>query len=595
MAKSVKRKTKKLILGDDAIESSDADWLGFKIPATELAKQLYEISKSSGVCCGIVGRWGSGKSSFMKLMNEYIRKESGWKKVDVVWFTAWDPGGLQDLGDAMLYHFFRDIAEGEKDMVKAFQSLQEALRIRKSLKEHARRVLEDVSEALPTTGRAVTKIASGLIGEFDSPIKVQRSFQELMDWLEKEDRAVFFFIDDLCRATGEQIRDLLSELKLYISHRRIVAVLAYDEDYVLSALKPPVLPHGIDPKKYLEKIITIKRNVPVPKPSDLFNYATHLINSASDLKESREVAFHATILADNNPRRLKNIILTFVQLISNVDFLSTRHEHTASYLTTALFVSAVTYMGFLTNLRVRDAIEFGTDSEVEVAIKDVIRNDPSKSEEGKNLIRALELLSPMSKGILSLLRLYTGSLARQEEAQLESEKEETFDWSHSLIPILGSAAMQGFKSTPKIAKFSQEITVPPLTKTKTLKAGDKKRPEMILRFIQHLDLGSDICLLSWKKNNIAVLTTSSLYIARSPPFMILDEFFNNCAQFAAEGDFALWIIDDRNLLEEVRIERLLKKAQKMSKGLRHMFIFQYTPRSKITYLVEFLLNASRAK
>jgi predicted KAP-like P-loop ATPase len=296
MAKSVKRKTKKLILGDDAIESSDADWLGFKISATELAKQLYEISKSSGVCCGILGRWGSGKSSFMKLMNEYIRKESGWKKVHIVWFTAWGPGGIQDLGDAMLYRFFQEVAGKRRETKGAFRELQVALRIRRSLKERIRQAIRDTSTALPPAPQAAATAVSGLIEELDAPLKVQRSFEKLMDWLEKEDRAVFFFIDDLCRATGEQIRDLLSELKLYISHRRIVAVLAYDEDYVLSALKPPVLPQGIDPKKYLEKIITIKRNVPVPRFDDVRIYAEHLIRSVSNLKKNEpEVAFHAAV------------------------------------------------------------------------------------------------------------------------------------------------------------------------------------------------------------------------------------------------------------------------------------------------------------
>ncbi|MCX6659133.1 MAG: P-loop NTPase fold protein, partial [Candidatus Bathyarchaeota archaeon] len=97
----------------DPVESFEFDLLDFKIPAIELAKDLYEISKTSGVCCGVVGSWGSGKSSFMKLMDEHVLKEHT-GKVHTAWFTAWDPGGAHDLGDAMLHSLFRELVEGNK-------------------------------------------------------------------------------------------------------------------------------------------------------------------------------------------------------------------------------------------------------------------------------------------------------------------------------------------------------------------------------------------------------------------------------------------------------------------------------------------------
>ncbi len=230
---SVKQKVKeeearKLVRGDDAIEDFEADWFDFKTPASALADHLYLISKSSGVCCGIFGSWGSGKSSFMKLMGRHIRKEYS-ANICVAWFTAWDPGGIEDLGDAMLYRFFHDVAKGEKDLIGSFKELQQALGIRKSLRERARQALSVVSEAVPETAtKTIMNVASGLLGELDSPGKIKESFDKLMEWLEKNDKSVFFFVDDIDRATGEQIRDLLSELKVYVSHRRIVVVLGYD-------------------------------------------------------------------------------------------------------------------------------------------------------------------------------------------------------------------------------------------------------------------------------------------------------------------------------------------------------------------------------
>ena len=95
----------KLVFGDTAIREVSSDYFNFGEPASLLVDQLVMVSKTSAVCCGIVGPWGSGKSSFMNLMDEAIRKKYS-VNAFVSWFTAWDPGGIEDLGDAMLYRPF---------------------------------------------------------------------------------------------------------------------------------------------------------------------------------------------------------------------------------------------------------------------------------------------------------------------------------------------------------------------------------------------------------------------------------------------------------------------------------------------------------
>jgi hypothetical protein len=259
-----------------------------------------------------------------------------------------------------------------------------------------------------------------------------------------------------------------------------------------------------------------------------------------------------------------------------------------------LFASAAAYMGFLGNDKFRDALEMGNEQEVAVAIRELVKNDPSKSEEGRILIDAIDLLQSLPGRTLSELRLHAGFIISESEVSRGVPPEETFDWSHSLIAILKSAAMQGFRLSTKTAESSQEVVVPPMTKTKSLKTVYKREPETIGEYtiaecIE--DMRSNTCVLSWKKNNIVVAPTSSMR-AR---YVVVREFFNNCARMAAEGDFVLWIIDDQGVYGEAMVEELLKRAREMSKGLKHSFVFQYTPRSKITYLVEFLLNVSRAK
>ena len=134
--------------------------------------------------------------------------------------------------------------------------------------------------------KALTSVASGLIGELDAPTKVKDSFDKLNYWLEKNQRTVFFFIDDIDRATGEQIKEILSEIKTYVSVRRIIVVLGYDERYILDSLKD-VLPVGIDPKNYLEKIVSIGKRLPLPRNYEITEYGESLLGALIKLSEER--------------------------------------------------------------------------------------------------------------------------------------------------------------------------------------------------------------------------------------------------------------------------------------------------------------------
>lgn len=599
-AKKRKKKPKKLVQGDDAIDGFEADWLDFRVPAIELAKQLYTISKSSGVCCGIIGPWGCGKSSFMKLMEEYIQKESSWENVHVAWFTAWDPGGIQDLGDAMLYHFFRDVAGENQHIADAFKELQEALGIRRSFRERARRVVEGVSGTLPTTGRAAAVIASSLLGELDAPMKVQRSFDKLMNWLEKETRTVFYFVDDIDRATGDQIRDLLSELKLYISHRRIVAVLGYDEDYVLNALKPPVLPPGIDPKKYLEKIVTIRRNVPIAKEDDLSTYAENLIKPLLDLPREADVkrlSMLASVLSSNNPRRLKNIVLTFTQLASSVGSDMFSFDYLASFL----IISAAAHMGFLANSSIRKALIEGMEDDIVSAIQEFAKENPTKGDEATAMINTVRSIAPRFRiGSLEALRLYEESeLARAEGTGRTREiaSERAFDWNNSFLPIISTAAMRGFEISREIVEFSSKIVVPPSTKAKGSSPTVEELPETIrLVLLRRVSGGPQLrsFALSWDKGDMIVLLTSSFTSVRHPREATapINSFFNESSRFVVEKSFVLWIIDDRAFLGKRVIERYIQRAREISKGLKHPFIFLCTPASKISSLLTYLLSVT---
>jgi hypothetical protein len=500
---SGKAENKSLVSGDDAIESFNEDWLGFCESAARLSEQLYKVSESSGVCCGIIGSWGSGKSSFMKLMDEYVREKSSWKgNARAVWFTAWDPGGIQDLGDAMLYRFFSSVAGKDKEMAETLKKLEKALGVRRGLRERAHRFLEKVSQALPAEGKMVTAFAGAFLEELESSSSIRECFDELMDWLRKKERTVFFFVDDVDRASGEQILDLLSELRLYVSRRRVVAVLGYSEDYVVKALGQ-VLPKEIEPREYLEKIITVRRNVPTPTGDALAFYAVALIKHLlPDLKdrESQLLGYRAARLSLNNPRKLKRLILIFAQLIQSIENYK---QLDYDVLLSILLTTAVFDMGFLADEKIAQTIEKGREDEIKASLQEFAEKNPDKSKEAQLLINEIERLPPaFIGGTVSRLRL-AGVLPSEPEIGKAQRERAGFDWSSSFTHILSSAATQGFTLTPKIAESSIRTVVPQNTNIKKF----ERKPWIPPFLLEVYECG---CVLSWKDSDLFVFALVTL-------------------------------------------------------------------------------------
>jgi hypothetical protein len=584
--------SRKLTLGDDPIGNVDTDWFEFTDFASSLVRQLYGISVSSGVCCGIEGPWGSGKSSLMKLMAECVTREYP-THASVAWFTAWDPGGIEDLGDALLFRLFDDIAKANPDLSDAFKELQEGLGMRRSHRERMRQALRAVSEVAPQVGRPAERLADALLEDLGSSRKVQQSFDKLVDWLDKNDRLVFLFVDDIDRASGEEIRDLLSELKVYVSHRRIVVVLGYDGEYVVDALKPPVLPVGTDPRRYLEKIVTIRRSIPLPTWSALSSYALRLleVGLGLDTAAARGLARSVVRLSMSNPRRLKSLILTFagsvpLRILNGLDQPS---------LASMFVAHAAVNFGLVSDDSVRDAMNSGDEDKTRSALQELAKKDPSRSAEANLIVGEVEHLSPrFAMGTLQTMRMAPGGRYSLDLLSPGDGREEThkrFDWASFLSPVLSNAAKGGFKLSEAVVESAQETVVPPSTEVKSGKAAEGRA----LKVAGTGELGRLYWNyeLSWDKCNMFIIVVSRVskdYGSDSPAaiFSTVGEYFDKCPNLVRDRSCALWVIDDVGRYEGPQAQSMIATATAMSEGLKHPFVFMYTSLSKIEPLLGYL-------
>jgi len=88
-------------------QTAGVDSLGFKPYVTAIAKFLLNPETKPPLTLSIEGEWGSGKSSFMKQLEKYLREEG---KQRTVWFNAWRHDKAEAVWAAFALSFIKQIS-----------------------------------------------------------------------------------------------------------------------------------------------------------------------------------------------------------------------------------------------------------------------------------------------------------------------------------------------------------------------------------------------------------------------------------------------------------------------------------------------------
>jgi hypothetical protein len=104
-------------VGDQA---ANVDALGFEPYVIAIAKFLLNEETKPPLTLSIEGEWGSGKSSFMKQLEKYLREEG---KQRTVWFNAWRHDKAEAVWAAFALSFIKQISTPQdyKDLPRAIK------------------------------------------------------------------------------------------------------------------------------------------------------------------------------------------------------------------------------------------------------------------------------------------------------------------------------------------------------------------------------------------------------------------------------------------------------------------------------------------
>ena len=230
---------------DNPILEPEGDLLGRVDVANSFAEQILRIDASEGVVVGVLGPWGSGKTSFVNLVCSYLRR----RHIQILHFNPWMFSGSEQL----VKSFFVELAA----QMKLRPGLAEA---GNSLAEYGE-FFTDLGW-VPVVGpwieraRLVVKILGRISRRGKQGIAAQR--HKVESALSSLDEPIVVVLDDIDRLTTSEIRDTFKLVRLTANFPNIIYLVAFDRIRVEEALQE----QGIPGRSYLEKIVQIAIDLP---------------------------------------------------------------------------------------------------------------------------------------------------------------------------------------------------------------------------------------------------------------------------------------------------------------------------------------------
>ena len=238
--------------GDNPIQHSKDDALGRAAMASAFARQVLTLDATEGVVVGVLGAWGSGKTSFINMArDDFVAADLG-----VIDFNPWMFSGAEQLVES----FFTEIAAPSK-WVRAELRLG---------------IISLTTEKPSPVGlcsggrfrdqriRGGAKALSKLLQRRREGTAKRR--EKLSDELAAIERPIVVVLDDVDRLSTEEIRDVFKLVRLTASFPNIVYLVAFDRVRVERALAE----QGVPGRDYLEKILQVIVDLPAV-PEEVLN------------------------------------------------------------------------------------------------------------------------------------------------------------------------------------------------------------------------------------------------------------------------------------------------------------------------------------
>ena len=187
--------------------------------------RLFDPGHSFSV--GIVGPWGSGKSTFLKYIENEIKRS---RTNIIIHFNAWQYPGQTDLSEAFL---------------------QEVERNLRPYSISAGRYINQYIHRLFNGNSSLWNVFMNAL--FPAP-DTKSLHQSMKEVIRESGKKLIVFIDDIDRLQSREVYEILTIIRNIGDLPNTLFVLAYDKDYLTKILDKTI----VEPQEYLSKFFQVE-------------------------------------------------------------------------------------------------------------------------------------------------------------------------------------------------------------------------------------------------------------------------------------------------------------------------------------------------
>ena len=246
---------------DKPIDNIGSDLLGRASFSEQLAKAILSYTSSDNFSVSLCGKWGSGKTSILNMIEAYINELTQNYNEDekpiIVHFNPWNYSDQSQL----ITQFFSTIL-AELNVSSKSESLN---RVGQALQEYSS--IFEYAENIPVAGKYIKpvkwimeKTGKKLAEGNDNNLNKKK--KEVTEALCNQRHKFIVIIDDIDRLNNHQIKLIFQLVNSLAGFPNIIYLLSFDREVVVRALGEEQNCNG---EEYLEKIIQVPFDIPEAK------------------------------------------------------------------------------------------------------------------------------------------------------------------------------------------------------------------------------------------------------------------------------------------------------------------------------------------
>lgn len=240
------------------IRTQFVDNLHYSITSTSNYSDSFSI--------GVVGEWGSGKSSIIYLTIKELIKEN---INNYIIIDDFDPWAIKSQ-DALILAMYNTIMDALGENISYFK------------RKKVQNALINITTNIPYIGKGIGSFFENRIDDYAEYKKIKADLEEK---LEKFDKRLIFIIDNLDRMNSDNVLFLLTLIGTLFKLPNITYIVAYDKKRLNKIFRTD----KIDPQ-YIEKIVT--KEIIIPKIPNSLKEAkyTQCLQNCINFKSSYQLS-----------------------------------------------------------------------------------------------------------------------------------------------------------------------------------------------------------------------------------------------------------------------------------------------------------------